>query len=59
MGVRNREKRCNFIFCFKGDSQNFISVFLFCFILGLQNKPKKMGHIKADLIDVDLIRGEF
>uniref|UniRef100_A0A452EVH3 Putative homeodomain transcription factor 1 n=1 Tax=Capra hircus TaxID=9925 RepID=A0A452EVH3_CAPHI len=24
---------------------------------GFKNKPKKMGHIKADLIDVDLIRG--
>uniref|UniRef100_A0A2I2YF28 Putative homeodomain transcription factor 1 n=1 Tax=Gorilla gorilla gorilla TaxID=9595 RepID=A0A2I2YF28_GORGO len=24
---------------------------------GLKNKPKKMGHIKPDLIDVDLIRG--
>ncbi|XP_020763673.1 protein PHTF1 isoform X3 [Odocoileus virginianus] len=26
-------------------------------IKGFKNKPKKMGHIKADLIDVDLIRG--
>ncbi|XP_030790973.1 putative homeodomain transcription factor 1 isoform X3 [Rhinopithecus roxellana] len=26
-------------------------------IKGLKNKPKKMGHIKPDLIDVDLIRG--
>uniref|UniRef100_A0A8C6FL42 Putative homeodomain transcription factor 1 n=1 Tax=Moschus moschiferus TaxID=68415 RepID=A0A8C6FL42_MOSMO len=25
-------------------------------IKGFKNKPKKMGHIKADLIDVDLIR---
>uniref|UniRef100_A0A2K6BW07 Putative homeodomain transcription factor 1 n=1 Tax=Macaca nemestrina TaxID=9545 RepID=A0A2K6BW07_MACNE len=25
-------------------------------IKGLKNKPKKMGHIKPDLIDVDLIR---
>lgn len=24
---------------------------------GFKNKPKKMGHIKPDLIDVDLIRG--
>ncbi|XP_055484730.1 protein PHTF1 isoform X2 [Psammomys obesus] len=24
---------------------------------GFKNKPKKMGHIKSDLIDVDLIRG--
>ncbi|XP_023403255.1 protein PHTF1 isoform X4 [Loxodonta africana] len=26
-------------------------------IKGFKNKPKKMGHIKPDLIDVDLIRG--
>ncbi|XP_051054726.1 protein PHTF1 isoform X3 [Phodopus roborovskii] len=26
-------------------------------IKGFKNKPKKMGHIKSDLIDVDLIRG--
>ncbi|XP_007889101.1 protein PHTF2 isoform X2 [Callorhinchus milii] len=25
--------------------------------LGLRNKPKKTGHVKADLIDVDLVRG--
>ncbi|XP_060248933.1 protein PHTF1 isoform X4 [Meriones unguiculatus] len=25
--------------------------------MGFKNKPKKMGHIKSDLIDVDLIRG--
>ncbi|XP_019313432.1 protein PHTF1 isoform X1 [Panthera pardus] len=25
--------------------------------MGFKNKPKKMGHIKPDLIDVDLIRG--
>uniref|UniRef100_A0A4W5KM30 PHTF1/2 N-terminal domain-containing protein n=1 Tax=Hucho hucho TaxID=62062 RepID=A0A4W5KM30_9TELE len=24
---------------------------------GLRNKPKKTGHVKADLIDVDLVRG--
>ncbi|XP_036801197.1 putative homeodomain transcription factor 2 isoform X15 [Oncorhynchus mykiss] len=26
-------------------------------IKGLRNKPKKTGHVKADLIDVDLVRG--
>ncbi|KAK7810440.1 hypothetical protein U0070_002836 [Myodes glareolus] len=26
-------------------------------LAGFKNKPKKMGHIKPDLIDVDLIRG--
>uniref|UniRef100_A0A674BYX9 Putative homeodomain transcription factor 2 n=1 Tax=Salmo trutta TaxID=8032 RepID=A0A674BYX9_SALTR len=26
-------------------------------ISGLRNKPKKTGHVKADLIDVDLVRG--
>uniref|UniRef100_H3AR04 Putative homeodomain transcription factor 2 n=1 Tax=Latimeria chalumnae TaxID=7897 RepID=H3AR04_LATCH len=26
-------------------------------ILGLRNKPKKTGHVKSDLIDVDLVRG--
>ncbi|XP_029428854.1 putative homeodomain transcription factor 1 isoform X2 [Rhinatrema bivittatum] len=26
-------------------------------IKGFNNKPKKMGHIKSDLIDVDLVRG--
>ncbi|KAL8219258.1 UNVERIFIED_CONTAM: hypothetical protein K2H54_016688 [Gekko kuhli] len=26
--------------------------------LGLRNKPKKTGHVKPDLIDVDLVRGE-
>lgn len=26
-------------------------------IKGFKSKPKKMGHIKPDLIDVDLIRG--
>lgn len=25
---------------------------------GLRNKPKKTGHVKPDLIDVDLVRGE-
>ncbi|XP_036004851.1 putative homeodomain transcription factor 2 isoform X3 [Fundulus heteroclitus] len=25
--------------------------------LGLRNKPKKTGHVKPDLIDVDLVRG--
>ncbi|XP_030071615.1 protein PHTF2 isoform X4 [Microcaecilia unicolor] len=25
--------------------------------LGLRNKPKKTGHVKSDLIDVDLVRG--
>ncbi|XP_060269029.1 protein PHTF1 isoform X10 [Ovis aries] len=30
---------------------------LFVVQSGFKNKPKKMGHIKADLIDVDLIRG--
>ncbi|XP_075923158.1 protein PHTF2 isoform X7 [Petromyzon marinus] len=25
--------------------------------LGLRNKPKKSGHVKPDLIDVDLVRG--
>lgn len=24
---------------------------------GLRNKPKKTGHVKPDLIDVDLVRG--
>ncbi|XP_064444687.1 protein PHTF1 isoform X5 [Mirounga angustirostris] len=28
-----------------------------CATQGFKNKPKKMGHIKPDLIDVDLIRG--
>nr|XP_046194909.1 protein PHTF2-like isoform X2 [Oncorhynchus gorbuscha] len=27
-------------------------------IKGLRNKPKKTGHVKADLIDVDLVRGK-
>ncbi|XP_039616975.1 protein PHTF2-like isoform X2 [Polypterus senegalus] len=26
-------------------------------IKGLRNKPKKTGHVKSDLIDVDLVRG--
>lgn len=26
-------------------------------IKGLRNKPKKTGHVKPDLIDVDLVRG--
>ncbi|XP_017264388.1 putative homeodomain transcription factor 1 isoform X2 [Kryptolebias marmoratus] len=26
-------------------------------LVGLENKPKKTGHIKPDLIDVDLVRG--
>ncbi|XP_030076682.1 protein PHTF1 isoform X2 [Microcaecilia unicolor] len=26
-------------------------------IKGFKNKPKRMGHIKSDLIDVDLVRG--
>ena len=25
---------------------------------GLRNKPKKTAHVKPDLIDVDLVRGE-
>ncbi|KAG7262811.1 hypothetical protein CRUP_021173 [Coryphaenoides rupestris] len=28
-----------------------------CTALGLRNKPKKTGHVKPDLIDVDLVRG--
>ncbi|KAL0967218.1 hypothetical protein UPYG_G00249340 [Umbra pygmaea] len=27
-------------------------------IKGLRNKPKKTGHVKPDLIDVDLVRGK-
>lgn len=26
---------------------------------GLRNKPKKTAHVKPDLIDVDLVRGEY
>lgn len=26
-------------------------------IKGMKNKPKKTGHVKPDLIDVDLVRG--
>uniref|UniRef100_A0A672FTG9 PHTF1/2 N-terminal domain-containing protein n=1 Tax=Salarias fasciatus TaxID=181472 RepID=A0A672FTG9_SALFA len=28
-----------------------------CLLQGLRNKPKKTGHVKPDLIDVDLVRG--
>ncbi|KAG2460027.1 PHTF2 factor, partial [Polypterus senegalus] len=30
---------------------------LFTWPTGLRNKPKKTGHVKSDLIDVDLVRG--
>uniref|UniRef100_A0A3Q1BA90 PHTF1/2 N-terminal domain-containing protein n=1 Tax=Amphiprion ocellaris TaxID=80972 RepID=A0A3Q1BA90_AMPOC len=30
--------------------------FIYC-LFGLRNKPKKTGHVKPDLIDVDLVRG--
>jgi hypothetical protein len=26
---------------------------------GIDSKPKRSGHIKTDLIDVDLVRGEY
>lgn len=32
---------------------------LFSASQGFKNKPKKKGHIQPDLIDVDLIRGEW
>uniref|UniRef100_G1KF60 Putative homeodomain transcription factor 2 n=1 Tax=Anolis carolinensis TaxID=28377 RepID=G1KF60_ANOCA len=40
----------------------FLHMYFFerCFykeIKGLRNKPKKTGHVKPDLIDVDLVRG--
>ncbi|MFT7805545.1 putative homeodomain transcription factor 2 [Arapaima gigas] len=34
-----------------------LSELCFSFNLGLRNKPKKTGHVKPDLIDVDLVRG--
>ncbi|KAM3926305.1 protein PHTF2 isoform 2-T3 [Leptodactylus fuscus] len=42
------------------NTSSFDGVFYDCmqFIrLGLRNKPKKTGHVKPDLIDVDLVRG--
>lgn len=30
----------------------------FNILQGLRNKPKKTAHVKPDLIDVDLVRGE-
>lgn len=30
----------------------------FNMLQGLRNKPKKTAHVKPDLIDVDLVRGE-
>ncbi|KAB1274868.1 putative homeodomain transcription factor 1 [Camelus dromedarius] len=43
----------------KTKTNGFFSLFIYGFVFsqGFKNKPKKMGHIKADLIDVDLIRG--
>lgn len=32
---------------------------LFLFEQGFGSKPKKTGHIKPDLIDVDLVRGKL
>uniref|UniRef100_A0A8C2SXW9 Putative homeodomain transcription factor 2 n=1 Tax=Coturnix japonica TaxID=93934 RepID=A0A8C2SXW9_COTJA len=32
-------------------------MFSICVFQGLRNKPKKTGHVKPDLIDVDLVRG--
>uniref|UniRef100_A0A803XMM8 PHTF1/2 N-terminal domain-containing protein n=1 Tax=Meleagris gallopavo TaxID=9103 RepID=A0A803XMM8_MELGA len=32
-------------------------MFNICIFQGLRNKPKKTGHVKPDLIDVDLVRG--
>uniref|UniRef100_A0A669P1X0 Putative homeodomain transcription factor 2 n=1 Tax=Phasianus colchicus TaxID=9054 RepID=A0A669P1X0_PHACC len=32
-------------------------MFNICVFQGLRNKPKKTGHVKPDLIDVDLVRG--
>lgn len=40
-------------------SERKCMLILFTYLQGLHNKPKKTGHIKPDLIDVDLVRGEW
>ena len=37
---------------------HWLTLPLYLPLQGLRNKPKKTGHVKPDLIDVDLVRGE-
>lgn len=56
-------KACEFVKAQSAQVAFFLSVLLLTLSLcrplqGLRNKPKKTGHVKPDLIDVDLVRGE-